>query len=139
MRRRAERLACWLAGALLCGSAVAESPEFDYLLHCQGCHLEDGSGAPEAGIPRFSGRIGYYLDVAEGRAYLAQVPGAANSPLSDGALAELLNWLLLRFGDGSVREGFTPYSADEVAGYRRVRPADIDALRRRLEAAIGTN
>ena len=122
---------------LLLGAATGwASPHSDYLLNCMGCHLADGAGAPSAGIPRFAGRIGYYLDTAEGRAYLAQVPGAADSPLDDRALAAVLNWIVEYFAAESLPADFEPYDAAEVGRYRSNRPLEIDALRERLSAEI---
>jgi hypothetical protein len=101
-----------------------------------GCHLADGRGAPSAGSPRFAGRIGYYLETAEGRAYLAQVPGAADSPLDDQALAGVLNWIVEYFAAESLPADFERYEAKEVGRYRSNRPLEIDALRERLSAEI---
>ncbi len=106
------------------------------MIHCMGCHLVDGSGAPEAGIPSFANRVGYYLTVSDGRPYLAQVPGAADSPLDDAALAAVLNWILERFGGVSLPERYDPVTVDEVRAYRNDRPADIDAERRRFAPQI---
>jgi cytochrome c553 len=106
------------------------------MLHCMGCHLADGAGAPAAGIPRFAGRIGYFLETAEGRAYLAQVPGAAYAPLDDQALAAVLNWIVEYFAAQSRPADFEPYEAAEVGRYRSNGPVEIDALRERLTAEI---
>lgn len=121
---------------LLSATTGSASPHSDYMLHCMGCHLADGAGAPSAGIPRFAGRIGYYLDTAEGRAYLAQVPGAADAALDDRALASVLNWIVEYFSAESLPSDFEPYDAAEVGRYRSNRPVEIDALRERLTAEI---
>jgi cytochrome c553 len=121
---------------LLSATTGLASPHSDYMLNCMGCHLADGAGAPSAGIPRFAGRIGYYLGTAEGRAYLAQVPGAADSPLDDRALAAVLNWIVEYFAGESMPPDFNPYDAAEVGRYRSNRPVEIDALRERLTAEI---
>ena len=63
------------------------SPRINYLLHCAGCHLADGAGKPDRGIPDMRGQIGHYLRTPDGRAYLAQVPGVANSALSNREIA----------------------------------------------------
>lgn len=116
---------------LAAAGAGAASPRLDYTLHCMGCHRADGAGTPP-GIPRLAGQVGYYLTVPEGRAYLVQVPGASQSLLDDAALAGVINWILAEFGGASVGEGFQPYTAEEVARYRRNRPDDVAALRRTL-------
>jgi hypothetical protein len=110
-------------------------PRLDYMLHCMGCHLEDGSGAPGR-VPTLVG-VGRFLWAPAGRAYLVRVPGSAHAPLSDAALASLLNWMLVRFDPGSAgARAFVPYDAAEVARYRAAPLADADAERRRLLAIL---
>lgn len=91
----------WLLIMLTCPSAGAAqsvgSPRLNFLLHCSGCHAVDGSGNNAAGIPNLRGTIGHFLKVDGGREYLAQVPGSAQSPLSDKETAELINWMLREF------------------------------------------
>jgi len=105
------------------------------MLNCMGCHLLDGAGAPPA-IPRLKDRVGYYLTVEQGRGYLVQVPGAANSLLDDEKLARVLNGIIIEFAGVSLPEHWQPYAADEVGRYRAARPADIDGLRHRLEREV---
>ena len=124
-----------VAGVLGHSIAVSAEPRQDYILHCMGCHLADGAGAPPA-VPRLKDRVGYYLTIPQGRAYLVQVPGAANSLLNDRQLTAVLNWLVDEFAGASRPAQFEPYAVDEVAQYRRTRPADVDALRHTLAADI---
>jgi len=124
-------LAAALALGLAAPHAVAAPPQQDYVLQCMGCHLEDGSGAPGR-VPSLVGQMGRFLGVPGGRAYLVQVPGAAQSPLDDAALAALLNWMLQRFSPGELGADFEPYRAEEVARYRADRPADVGRLRGEL-------
>jgi hypothetical protein len=131
---RAHRGAGWLtAGALLLCHALptAADPRTDYLLHCMGCHLADGSGTPP-GIPALRKRVGYYLQVPGGRAYLLKVPGAANAPLPDARLAQVLNWVVESFGGESVPRHWTRFEPAEVAAARAAPPVDIDAWRDEL-------
>ena len=100
-----------------------------------GCHMVDGGGAPPT-IPRLKDRVGYYLTIPNGRAYLAQVPGAANSLLDDRQLTDVLNWMVDEFAGASRPQTFEPYAIEEVARYRSKPPADIDALRHELSDAI---
>ena len=120
---------------LLGWAAGADPARVDYMLHCMGCHLMDGSGMPPE-VPRLADRVGHYLDSPEGRRYLVQVPGAAQSLLDDSELAEVLNWILTELGGDSVASGFEPYTRAEVARYRRAAPADLDAVRRRPEGQL---
>lgn len=64
------------------------------------------------------GMVSRYLHSAEGRAYLARVPGVAFVALSDAEVAELLNWMVGRFDPQHLPENFTPYGAAEVHAYR---------------------
>ena len=93
---------------------IAADPEFDYLLHCGGCHLEDGSGDPPI-IPDMRKDLDYLSSIPAGRAYIAQVPGSSQAPLSNPALAEVLNWMFERF---YPTRQLQLYSADEIASYR---------------------
>jgi hypothetical protein len=125
-----------IAAALICCSAnVWSDPQQDYVLNCMGCHQVDGGGQPPA-IPNLKDRVGYYLTVPQGRAYLVQVPGAANSLLGDRELTGVLNWMVDEFAGVSRPAKFEPFAVEEVAAYRRQRPADIDALRHTLKADI---
>ncbi|MEE4381143.1 MAG: hypothetical protein V2J02_04030, partial [Pseudomonadales bacterium] len=76
-RRRApgRGLAAALLPVLLAAPAAA-NPRYDYLLHCGGCHLENGAGAPPD-VPDLRSDLSTIIAVPEGRAYLAQVPGAS--------------------------------------------------------------
>ena len=115
-------------------TAAADARQ-DYVLNCMGCHMVDGTGAPPA-IPRLKVRVGYFLTTALGRAYLTQVPGAANSLLNDVKLAQVLNWIVTEFAGTSLPEHWTPYNAAEVSQYRTTRPDDIDAVRHAVYAAV---
>ena len=126
-----------MAAALLCGGANAwADAKQDYVLNCMGCHMVDGSGAPPT-IPSLKDRVGYYLTIPNGRAYLVQVPGAANSLLDDRQLTEVLNWMVGEFAGASRPPQFEPFAIEEVTGYRSNRPDDIDALRHTLTDEIG--
>lgn len=126
-------LVAWSIAALLTPCAAQATPAVvaDYMLNCQGCHLPDGTGYAEHGVPdlRFSATL---LQLPGGREYLVRVPGVAQSGLDDARLAALLNWVLQRFGGESVPLDFQRYSANEVAEWRRLPYADAAAARRRL-------
>ena len=110
-------------------------PSTDYLLQCRGCHGPDGAGAPGA-APSFRGQVGRFLAVPGGREYLIRVPGTAQSELDDARTAALLNWLVREFSSAEVPADFTPYSAGEVARWRRSPLIDVWATRRELVQAI---
>lgn len=110
--------------------AVAASPHFNYMLHCQGCHLPDGTATPGI-IPPLAGAA-QFLEVEGGREYLVRVPGVALSTISDTELAELLNWMLEQFSPGQLPADFTPYTAAEVAEYRRRPLVEVDKVRKEI-------
>ena len=132
MSGRGRRLAAAaLAGLASAAAAADESPRVLYLLHCQGCHLADGSGR-QGSVPALAGSLGRFLAVEGGRAYLVQVPGSAHSPLSDAELASVLNWMVATFGPESAARALRPYDAAEVAGYRATPLVDVAAARAEL-------
>ena len=88
------------------------------MLHCQGCHRPDGSGVPGA-VPAFPGQVARFLATRTGRAYLVRVPGAANAPISDDELADLLGWIVRRFDAANVPADFADFTGPEVSGLRR--------------------
>lgn len=111
------------------------APETNYILHCQGCHGPDGIGGTPDEVPPLAGSVGYFVRVPGGREYLAQVPGAANAPITDRELAALLTFMIERYSAAEAGEAFAPYTETEVARIRRTRP-DVVALRARLVADI---
>jgi len=121
---------------ILAEPARGETPEVNYLLQCQGCHLPDGSGKPGA-VPDLKD-LGRFLAVPGGREYLVRVPGSAQSPLSDADLAALLNWMVRRFGPAEVAATLVPYTAEEITAVRRPPLADVAATRAHLLAQLGS-
>jgi len=131
--------------ALLCAAAAAahaggiapdltrngRSAHVNYMTECQGCHLPDGSGQ-KGSVPAMKGELHRFLTVEGGREFLVQVPGSANSKLSDADLAALLNWLLPKMGGAA--DGFKPYTPEEVALYRAQRLVDVNGTRAALVA-----
>ena len=108
--------------------ASAATPQFNYLLHCGGCHIEDGSGMGDI-VPDLNKDMGYFASTAEGRSYLVRVPGAAQSPLSDSDLAELMNWMLRTF---SAADAPAPYTEAEITTHRRTPMHDVQRVRKVL-------
>jgi len=106
-------------------------PRSDYLMHCAGCHLADGSGLPPE-VPSLAGPLGRIVSSPAGRDYVARVPGAAQAPLSDEALAAVLNWLLLEFNRATLPTNFQALRPGEVARSRARVLADPLRLRNEL-------
>ncbi len=125
MRRWAYTAVLLLVGM---SASLALSPEKLYLLHCMGCHGPKGEGIPVR-VPTLRGFVGYFVHIPEGRAFLIQVPGAANSPLSDAELAEVTNWILRAFSSEQLPKDFRPYSPEEVARLRRTPLLEVSPVR----------
>ncbi|ODV42839.1 cytochrome C [Cupriavidus sp. UYMMa02A] len=127
----------WLATAVLAGAAHAEGRlqrgHANYVLHCSGCHLPDGSGKPAAGIPDMRATVPQLLATAAGRAFLIQVPGTSGSSLTDAQVAELMNWMLPAL---TGRQDIAPFTTEEVTHYRNDRLDDVAAHR---AAILGTS
>ncbi len=111
--------------ALVATTATAEpSPKEHYLLHCSGCHGPDGRGAPGV-TPSLHG-LSRLLEARGGRAYLAAVPGVAQAPVNDAALAALLNWVIAEFSGDTPA---APYTAEEMGELRATPLRDPEAAR----------
>lgn len=141
-QRRLLRVSLALAAMLaalapaLAAKSVRAKPRNDYMLQCQGCHMADGSGSPGS-VPDLRGRLGLFLGVPGGREFLISVPGSAQSPLSDSALAEVLNWMIRQFGPALVAANFVPFGSEEIARHRRPL-ADVEPVRAILMKRIAS-
>ncbi|HKF96697.1 MAG TPA: hypothetical protein VKB20_00460 [Steroidobacteraceae bacterium] len=120
-------LACSLATAVR-----AYEPAVNYMLQCMGCHTPDGSGEPGR-VPSIRDTVLPFARLPAGRRYIVQVPGAAQSTLSDVELAALINWMIVELGHATP-QGFAPFTAAEVAQYRRTPLTDVRSERERLLA-----
>lgn len=132
--RRALALSAFLACMSAPDRSLAESAQFNYILHCQGCHLADGSATPGK-IPPLVGAA-RFLASDGGREFLVRVPGVSLSTIPDNELAELVNWMLYRFSPDDLPEDFEPYTAAEVADYRQRPLVNVDEVRAGLLASI---
>src|SRR5690606_41405499 len=99
----------WVA-ALLIGSIAAAAAEADqidrrapqdYLLHCMGCHGEDGRGLAGK-VPSCTDDLGRLLTSPAGREFIPRAPGVTQSALDSERLAGGLNWRVRRCGAGGV-------------------------------------
>ncbi|MEM7541349.1 MAG: hypothetical protein AAF384_07140 [Pseudomonadota bacterium] len=116
-------------------SASANSPHVDFMLHCQGCHLADGTGTPGI-VPPLVGKLGLFLRTQTGRDYLLRVPGVAQSSLSDERLAAVMNWAVDYFDAPGKPADFEPYSPEEAGKLRSQILRSVKELRIEL---IGNN
>ena len=110
----------------------------NYQLQCAGCHLGSGEGSRHNDTPRMAGFVGNFLRVEGGREFLVRVPGVAQAALSDGQIADLLNWLLAPGGmaGASTPAGFVPYSAEEVGRLRHQAMLNLPGTRAALIARM---
>jgi hypothetical protein len=112
-------------------AALAYEPRVNFQLQCMGCHHADGAGE-EGRVPSVRRTLVPFSATAEGRDFVMRVPGVAQAPLSDAAVAELLNWMVRNVSDVPLPAGFVDYTAAEV-GLARHRPlAAVREVRSRL-------
>jgi mono/diheme cytochrome c family protein len=124
--------------AATAGSALAElrSPNFNYALHCLGCHTPEGISPPRGRIPALKGIVGHFTRIAEGRWYLVNVPGIVNSGLSAEETAAILNWMVQTYAGASQPNDFRRFDAREVAELRARRPDDVMKLRAEVQSLL---
>jgi mono/diheme cytochrome c family protein len=97
----------------VCTTPLKADAGTNYLLHCGGCHLSDGSGVPDD-VPSLRDDLGQIITVAQGRGYLVRVPGSSQALLDDDELAEVINWVLTEFNTATLTDDFEPLTAEEV-------------------------
>jgi len=107
-------------------------PAFSYLLHCSGCHIEDGSGDPPE-VPDLRKNLDKLLQSATGRSYMLRVPGVTDTPITPQEMADLMNWLITEFYPEF--EDFRLISAEEVTRGRATRLANPLEVRQTLLGA----
>jgi hypothetical protein len=134
------RLASLIALLSMCVGSVgqAHDVETNYRLYCMGCHVADGSGL-EGKVPSIRGTLVPLAQHPEGRQFLVQVPGVAQSPLSNADVAALLNWMIANLAARPASRpiaAFTPY---EVARYRAKRLVAVRATRETVLAEATSN
>jgi mono/diheme cytochrome c family protein len=136
----ARRLASFLlrssgvaAALLYAGAAGAYEPHVNYMLHCMGCHTPDGRGEPGR-VPSVRDTLVPLASKAAGRRFLIQVPGSAQSKLSDADLADVLNWMVNNLSAVPASRPVTKFTAAEVAAYRHKPLVAVKEERRRLIA-----
>ena len=118
-------------------TVVAETGQNSYMLECQGCHGTDGSGTVES-VPALKNQMAKFLLVPGGREFLVQVPGSAQSPLSDQELTDTLNWMLSEFGPIDIAHRHPQYTPDNVSKWRKTPLIDVQTVREKLMQAIAT-
>lgn len=120
-------------GELVVGAPLVSQPQINYMLNCMGCHVADGSGSPGK-VPSLRNSLVPLAGSPAGRRYLIQVPGAAQSPLSNVELARVLSWMVRNLSAQAVPRGFVDFTAAEVAAYRKSPLVNVREVRARLLA-----
>jgi cytochrome c553 len=120
------------------GAAFAYEPSMNYALQCMGCHTPDGAGVSDR-VPSIRDTLVPLAAMAEGRRYLVQVPGSAQSTLSNAELAELLNWMIHTLSAVTPPSTLAPFTEAEVREYRAHTLSQVRATRERLLAASRKN
>src|SRR5438552_2061097 len=121
---------------------VGDPKSCNYWRHCAidgflcACCGGSQNTCPPGTERALAGSVGRFLRVPGGREFLVRVPGVAQAPLDDAALAAVLNWMLERFGRDDVPKGVVPYAAAEVGRLRRRPLTDVEGARRQLLEAI---
>lgn len=131
-------IAMTMATALPVAGHSDANVKVHWMLNCQGCHRADATGST-GGAPNMAGLVSRFLTVEGGREYLIRVPGVATSPLGNDALADLVNWMLVKFDPEHLPENFTPYTAGEIA-ILRAHPliTEAGAVRENLIRSISS-
>jgi cytochrome c len=130
-----------LGGGLLAVGSASQAtaehygPAMNYRMNCEGCHQQDGSGQPGY-IPALRGNVARFLALPEGRAYLARVPGTAQSLLTDAERAEVLTWIVQTFDPQHVPADFKPYQQAELAQWRYDALSQPSVVRASLVAQL---
>ena len=114
-------------------NAQAFEPSVNYMLHCMGCHTPDGSGEPGR-VPSVRNTLVALASRPDGRKFLIQVPGSAQSKLSDAELAEVLNWMVANLSAKPAQQPIARFTAAEVSTYRHTPLVAVREERQRLLA-----
>lgn len=105
------------------------------MMECQGCHSADGSGSISA-IPTLKNSMAKFLTVPGGRAFLAQVPGVAQAPLSDAETADVLNYMLKEFGPSDIANKYPVFTTEEISSLRKTPLTEVKQKRAALVKLI---
>jgi len=116
------------AVALTAGCENHERARQNYLLHCMGCHGENGEGL-EGQVPDMRTDLAQLLASPGGRAYVLRVPGVTQSTLEPELVAEVLNYTVREFGGRAAAGSVAPFTGDEVAEARTKPLLEITATR----------
>jgi mono/diheme cytochrome c family protein len=106
----------------------------NFMLHCMGCHGEDGRGLPGQ-VPDLRQDLARLLASRDGRAYVLRVPGVTQSSLDPAQTAEVLNFTIREYAASAART-VAPFTAAEVAAARSRPLLEINLTRARALSQI---
>lgn len=124
--RLSRRLLLSVSSLMLFSTPAFADARSDYLLHCSGCHLENGS-SQISDVPDLRETLGFLASFEAGRAYLVRVPGASQAPLDDAALAQVMNYMLENFE--LKHSGSALFTEEDVTAHRQDSLYDPGTLR----------
>ncbi|MFZ8964976.1 MAG: c-type cytochrome [Steroidobacteraceae bacterium] len=127
---KATASAC-LMGALLwlvSGECSAAEPRDHYMIHCMGCHGEDGAGLPGA-VPDLRRDFARLVSSGVGRDYILRLPGVNQAGLDAQDTASVLNWILENLANPVGNSSQGPFTAAEILAARRQPLLELSALR----------
>jgi hypothetical protein len=104
----------------------------NYLLSCGGCHGLNGVSNSTL-VPDLKDQVGFFLNLPEGRDYVARLPNVAFSMTTDEALTGLLNYVVFTLGGDSVPRGAKPYTVREVSQLRRKPLTEVSLAQMRQQ------
>jgi mono/diheme cytochrome c family protein len=121
---------------VMCAGAAAQADDAaparqNYLLHCMGCHGEDGAGL-EGQVPSLRGTLARISSAPAGRDYVLRVPGVTQSTLAAAEVAAVLNWILVEYSGAEAASSVRPFTAAEVASARNQTLLEIAPARARI-------
>ena len=122
--------------SFIAARASVKDPHISYMLHCMGCHMEDGTGAKIGRVPPIPGITGHFLKHPKGRMYLVNVPGVVNAALPDDETAAVLNYVLDVWAKPDMPPDAKPFTGEEVHELRKIKIDDITLLRKEISADL---
>jgi mono/diheme cytochrome c family protein len=121
---------------LAAASTSAYVPRVNYQLQCMGCHHANAEGE-NGRVPDMRGTLVPFSAWPEGRDYILRVPGVAQAPLDDAAIADLLNWMARNLSSVPLPEDFRDYTTAEVAAARHRPMPAVQSRRAELLGRLG--
>lgn len=110
-------------------AAHAASAQYNYVLHCVGCHTSEGISPALGRIPPLQDVVGHFTQADAARRYIANVPGIKNTGLSPDDTAALINWLVEKYAGASMPNNWQRFSGSEIVALRKDPPGDVIRLR----------